>query len=101
MKRSEKGYLLEFPLMVMATVMILTVLVPKLSPLPAKILMGTGALIILRGLHYMLLTPGWRPGGSHLRFPWNLILFLFLAAALVAGTGAFILFYPDGFSSSP
>lgn len=101
MKRSEKGYLLEFPLMVTATVIILAVLVPMLPPLPGKILVGVGALIILWGLHYMLLTPGWQPGGPSFRFPWNLVLFLFLAAALVAGAGTYILFYPGGFSSSP
>jgi len=69
MKRGEQGYMLEFPLMVMATVVILAVLVPKLPPLPAKILLGAGVLIIIRGLHYMLLTPGWQPEGRSIRFP--------------------------------
>ncbi len=101
MKRGEQGYILEFPLMVMATVVILAVLVPKLPPLPAKILLGAGVFIIIRGLHYMLLTPGWQPEGHSIRFPWNLILFLLFAVVLVAGAAAFILFYPNGFSSFP
>ncbi len=92
MKRNDAGYLLEIPLIVMGVVILLAVIIPKL-PLPvAKVVVALGGMVILFGLYYMIVIPGWQPGATgRLRWPWNLIVFILIAAVVVLGIGVFVI----------
>lgn len=88
MKR-QAGYLLEVPIIVMAVGVGLAVLVPNLPPLGQKVAVILGALILSACAYYMIVIPGWQPGATRLRAPWNMIVFVVVAAILAFGAGAF------------
>lgn len=88
--RRSAGYLLEVPLLLMAIGLVLALLLPNLPPLGQKVLLGLAALPLLLGLYYMIVTPGWTPGGSGLRPPWGLAWFSLVALLIVALVVAFL-----------
>lgn len=86
----QRGYLLEVPILIMVVVVILSILVPNLPPLGRKILLCIAAIPILFGLYYMIVIPGWMPSDkARLRPPWNLLVFLLLAAVIISGVVMF------------
>jgi hypothetical protein len=67
------------------------ILLPKLPPVGQKILVAVAAIPILLCLFYMIVTPGWTPGGSgRLRPPWSWIVFILVAGVIIAGVLAII-----------
>jgi hypothetical protein len=94
-RQSQRGYLLEIPILFMAVVVVLSILLPKLPPMGQKILLGIAAIPILFFLYYMIVVPGWMPGDKgRLRPPWNLIVFLLVAVPIVAVVILFALGLP-------
>ncbi len=89
MKSGQRGYLIEIPIAIAAVLVVLAWLIPKLPPAGAKLLAGFGALALCGGAYYMLIVPGWQPNASRLRSPWNWLVFVVIAAALLAAAGAF------------
>ncbi len=87
----QGGYLYEVPLLMVAVTLIVSLLFPRLPPAGQKGLIGVAALAILFGLYYMIVMPGWMPGDRRLKPPWNLLVFLLVAAAIVAGVMGFML----------
>lgn len=89
-RQCQRGYLLEIPILFVLAVLILSVALPNLPPLGQKILIALFAIPILFFLYYMIVVPGWMPGDTgRLRPPWNMILFLIVAAAIVFVVVAF------------
>ncbi len=81
----------EFPLMVMGTIVFLTVVLPLLPVLVRKILVIPACAVLIFGLHYMILTPGWQGNVRHLGRPWNAILFALLALLIIMGAVAYLI----------
>ncbi len=82
----QAGYLLEVPLILMATAIILALLLPSISGVTRQIALTIGVLICTGCLYYMILTPGWRPDYGRGRLPlWRRILWfgLVVLSALV------------------
>ncbi|ADE11778.1 hypothetical protein [Sideroxydans lithotrophicus] len=83
-RRHQRGYLLEIPILLVLAVLILSAVLPNLPPLGQKILIALFAIPILFFLYYMIVVPGWTPGDKgRLSPPWNMILFLIVAAAVI------------------
>jgi hypothetical protein len=91
-RQSQRGYLLEIPIILFVLLIGLSLLMPRLSLIGQKIAIATAAIPIVFCLFYMIVAPGWVPG-THRRAPRVLRVTLFLgcAAAIVTGVGAFIL----------
>ena len=67
------------------------VIFPVLPPVGQKVLLCLVAAAIMFGLYYMVVVPGWMPGDkARLRPPWNRVVFLALAAVVVAVTVAIL-----------
>ena len=82
--QSQRGYLLEIPILFMVVVIVMSVVVPELPPLGQKIAFIIGALLILFFLFYMIVIPGWTPGyAGRLKWPWNWVVFLLVAIPIV------------------
>ena len=82
----QAGYLLEVPLILMATAIILAVLLPSISGVTRQIALSIWVLICSGCLYYMILTPGWRPDDGRGYLPlWRRILWfgLVVLSALV------------------
>ena len=91
-RQRQNGYLLEIPILLMAEGVVISIVFPMLSPLGQKILIGIAAVALLFGLYYMIVVPGWMPGDSgRIRPPWNLLVFLLLTAAIIAGMVLFVI----------
>ncbi len=85
-RRSQRGYLLEVPLLLAVVAIVLAIVLPTLPKEGAKVALCIAAVPVLLGLRYMILTPGWTPGnrasiGPILRWA----LFLPLAGAIITG----------------
>jgi peptidoglycan/LPS O-acetylase OafA/YrhL len=89
--RRQRGYLMEVPLLLMVVGVVAAILVPNLEPVGQKIVVGLAAVAALFGLYYMIVVPGWTPGGGGLRRPWNWLAFALAALAIGAGAALFIL----------
>jgi hypothetical protein len=90
--RVQRGYLIEIPILLVIVFMVVAIVLPLLSPLGKRIMLGLAALPVLFFLYYMIVTPGWMPSDrKRLRRPWSLIVFLIVAAAIIAGVVAVIL----------
>lgn len=90
--RRQLGYLIEIPILLMIIGIVLSVLVPNVSPTGQKILTGIAAIPVLFGLYYMIVIPGWMPGNKgRLKPPWNVLVFLLVAAPIIAGIAMFLL----------
>lgn len=85
LRRLQRGYMIEIPLLVVAALIIFSILLPALPPLGQKVLVALVAAIVVFGLYYMIVVPGWMPGDkSRLRPPWNWLVFG--VAAILVGT---------------
>jgi hypothetical protein len=90
-RRPQRGYLLEIPILFVVVVVILTVVLPHLPPLGQKIAVAIAGALILFFLFYMIVIPGWTPGyGGRLRWPWNWVVFVPVAALVIAVVVAFM-----------
>jgi membrane protease YdiL (CAAX protease family) len=91
-RQFQGGYLLEIPILFMVVVVVLSIILPNLPPLGQKIALAIAAVPILFALFYMIVIPGWMPGDKgRLRPPWNWIVFLLVAAAIITVVVAFAL----------
>ena len=91
-RQSQRGYLLEIPLMLIILVLALAILTPRLPLIGQKILIGVAVIPIVFLLFYMIVTPGWAPGNSgRVRRVCRVVVFVGCAAAIVAGASGFIL----------
>jgi len=92
LRRFQRGYLLEIPVLFVIIVIVLSALLPELSRTGQKIVMGVAAIPILFALFYMIVIPGWTPGNEgRLKWPWNWLIFLLIAAPIAAVVVLFIL----------
>jgi hypothetical protein len=90
--RVQRGYLMEIPILLILVFMAVAITLPHLPPLGKRIMLGLAAVPVLFCLYYMIVTPGWMPGDrKRLRWPWSLIVFLIVTAAIVAGVVAVII----------
>lgn len=90
-KRVQSGYLLEVPLTMFAAGMLLALLLPLLPEMWGKVLFVAVALVMIWGSYYMIVIPGWQPGNpTRLRWPWNMVLFLFVALLIVVVTAGWV-----------
>ncbi len=90
--RSQRGYLLEIPLLFVVVVIVMSVIIPELPPLGQKIAFVIGALLVLFFLFYMIVIPGWTPGyAGRLKWPWNWVVFVLVAIPILAAIVAVIL----------
>jgi hypothetical protein len=89
---SQRGYLLEIPIILFVVLIVLAILLPRLPPTGQKVLIGIVAVAIVFCLFYMIVVPGWTSGESSRGWlVWRVALFLACAAVLITGAGAFIL----------
>jgi len=82
LRENQKGYLYEIPLIVVVVALFLITILPKLLKYAVlgKIVLVIGALIIIAGLYYMIVVPGWQPSyKKRLRWPYSIIVFSVLA----------------------
>lgn len=84
-RRLEGGYMVEYPLILAGTILVLAVVLPRMTYSAAKFVLPFAALPVLVALYYMLIAPGWQPNAKRLGPPWNWIVFLGLAGGIVAG----------------
>jgi hypothetical protein len=90
-RQSQRGYLLEIPIILFVLLIALSLLMPRLSLIGQKIAIGIAAIPILFCLFYMIVAPGWVPGTRRrVGLIVRMTLFLGCAAAIVTGVGAFI-----------
>lgn len=83
-RSSQRGYLLEIPILLVMVIVVASIILPKLPPLGQKILIALAAIPILFFLYYMIVIPGWMPTDTtRLKRPWNLVVFLLLAIPIV------------------
>ena len=91
-RRSQSGYMLEIPPLMLVVGVVLAVALPRVPLVLSKVLMAAGTLAWIGGLYYMILAPGWMPGNQPpMRRMWKWILFLVLAGFLVFGAGVYVL----------
>jgi hypothetical protein len=91
-RRLQRGYMMEIPILLMVVLVVVALVLPNLPPLGRKIFLGLAAVPVLYFLFYMLITPGWMPGDKgRLRPPWNWLVFLLLAGAILFVVVAFAL----------
>ena len=91
-RKFQRGYLFEVPLLIVAALVIFSVLFPALPPIGQKVLICLVAAVIIFGLYYMVVVPGWMPGDkARLSPPWNMLAFLVLATMIVALTVAILM----------
>ena len=90
-KRTQSGYMIEIAIVVMVVAALLAMILPLLPPIGRKIAVVLGAGIFIFGAYYMIVIPGWQPGASRLRWPWNLIAFILVALAIALVAIAFVL----------
>jgi hypothetical protein len=89
-QKKQSGYMIEIPIGIALVIFILSVLLPKLPLVAAKALAIMGALLVTAGAFYMLIVPGWQPNSSgRLGRPWNWIVFILIAIALIGAAVAF------------
>ncbi|NOQ36493.1 MAG: hypothetical protein GQ569_11475 [Methylococcaceae bacterium] len=82
-KQKQAGYLLEVPLILMLTAMILAIFLPILSEIPFKLLSLIAAPIFIACFYYMIVTPGWQPNPSTLSRRGRLISFFGMSALVI------------------
>jgi len=63
-RHSQRGYLVEIPLMLIILVLALSLLAPRLPLIGQKVLIGVAVVPIVFCLFYMIVVPGWVPGSS-------------------------------------
>lgn len=83
---------MEVPLVMAVVGVAVAMVLPMLPDWLGKLVLVIGALVWLRGLHYMLLTPGWLPGATP--GPGRIVrvaVFLVMAALICLGVVANIL----------
>ena len=89
---TQRGYAMEVPLVMAVVGVAVAMVLPMLPDWLGKLVLVIGALVWLRGLHYMLLTPGWLPGATP--GPGRIVrvaVFLVMAALICLGVVANIL----------
>ena len=87
-----QGYLLEVPIAVFLAVTAGLILLPLLPKTTGKVVLILLTLIVLPGLYYMVVTPGWRPWAkSWLGRTGRLIVFLVLALVILAVVGVLLI----------
>ena len=83
--QSQRGYLLEIPILLVLAIVILSIVIPHLNKVGQKIAAVIGAIPVLFALFYMIVTPGWMPGDrTRLKPPWSWIVFLLVAIPVIA-----------------
>jgi hypothetical protein len=78
--------------MLFILVLAVAIVTPRLPLIGQKVLIGVAVIPIVFCLFYMIIAPGRVPGSSgRVRRALRVVLFLGVAAPIVAGAGAFIL----------
>jgi len=86
--KNQTGYMYEVPLIVVVVAIFLITILPKLLKYAVfgKLILVTAALIIIAGLYYMIVIPGWQPTKTkRLRWPYNIIVFFIIAFIIASG----------------
>ena len=90
-RRSQYGYLLEIPILLVAVGLVVATLFPRLPPLGQKMLVSVAALPVLYSLYYMIIAPGWMPGNERVKPMLRFLAFLLLALMIVTAVAMFVL----------
>jgi hypothetical protein len=89
-RRRQSGYMIEVAIVVAIVGVLVSSILPHLPPVGQKIAVVFGALIFIAGAYYMIVIPGWQPGASRLRWPWNLVVFILVALLIAFVAAAFV-----------
>jgi len=90
--RCQRGYFLEIPLLLMGVAIVFALVMPRLPPVGQKILLGVVTPLVLFGLFYMIVIPGWRASDTgRLKPPWSVLVFGIVAGVILVMSVAFIL----------
>lgn len=87
----QRGYLLEIPLIIMITGILLAILMPILPKIATKILAVIGAIIFIAGFYYIIVIPGWQPNASQLGRIGKLIIFSIISLLIILFTVLFLI----------
>ncbi len=88
----QSGYLLEVPIVMMAVGVLLALLLPKVPGTLGKLLLILGGLVWVGGFYYMIMAPGWRPGGARSSRPWAWVRFGLMATLIMVGITGYVVF---------
>lgn len=84
-------YLLEAPLILVATGILLAILLSALSEITGKALVVVSAIVSIGGLNYMIIIPGWEPDvQSNLGRAGKLRIFSGVAPLIFPSAGAYV-----------
>ena len=75
--------MLEYPLAIMVSVVVMAIVLPYLPPWSVKIALLLASALILQGLYYMIVTPGWRPGSKPMHRTHAILLFSVAALTVI------------------
>jgi|WetSurMetagenome_2_1015567.scaffolds.fasta_scaffold04885_8 hypothetical protein len=73
--RKHRGYLLEIPLIMIITGIVLVILVPLLPEIASGVLVIIGTAILIGGFYYVIVIPGWQPNLKQLKYYWKIAIF--------------------------
>lgn len=83
MKRiSQAGYMYEYPVLFVLIVVVLSAVLPRLSPLALKISLTVAYPVLGFVIFYMVVTLGWQPNARRSSYRWRLVSFLVLMTFL-------------------
>jgi len=92
LRRFQRGYLFEIPLIMLAVFVALALVLPHLSVAGRKGLLTVATVPTLGCLFYLIVAPGWARGAQPRgRAAIRLALFLACAAAIVAAVAVYVL----------
>lgn len=60
-RERQRGFLLEVPLILTVVAILLIIAVPQLPEPFGGMLAAVGAMVLIAGLYYLIVIPGWRP----------------------------------------
>lgn len=87
----QRGYLLEIPLILIVTGILLAILIPILPKIATQILVVVGAIVFIGGFYYMIVIPGWQPNASRLGLIGKLTIFAIVSLFIVLVTTLFLI----------
>ncbi len=87
----QRGYLLEIPLIIIVTGVLLAILIPILPKIATQILVVIGAIIFIAGFYYMIVIPGWQPNTPKLGRIGKLTIFSIISLLIILVTVLFLI----------
>lgn len=87
----QRGYLLEIPLILIVTGILLAILIPILPKVATQLLVIIGTIIFISGFYYIIVIPGWQPSASQLGRIGKLTIFVIISLLIILFTTLFLI----------